>query len=224
MGLPPASMSVDMDEGDRVRMDLVSRDPEIKLFHQAVPARVCARLVALARPEIAPAQVMDAAGKAAKVGERRRSESAFFMPGHDATIELVALACRISGRPKSHVEPVQVVRYLEGGFYGEHHDGFRMNGTVAYDRTGGQRVYSLVAYLQAPAAGGRTLFRGLGLGFEPISGNVITWGNLGPDGQLDARVLHESAPVERGEKWAAVAWVRERAWVSEPAEVMRNLL
>ena len=46
----------------------------------------------------------------------------------------------------------------------------------------------------------------------PRAGAAIAFRNLKADGQPDPDSLHAGLPVERGEKWLATLWIRERRY------------
>ena len=75
-------------------------------------------------------------------------------------------------------------------------------------RRGGQRVATLVLYLNAPAQGGATTFPDVGLEVTPHPGHAVFFSYARPD--PDTRTLHAGAPVHAGEKWIATKWLRER--------------
>ena len=46
----------------------------------------------------------------------------------------------------------------------------------------------------------------------PVKGNAVFFVYKRPDGTLDEDTLHAGLPVERGEKWIATKWLRERPY------------
>ncbi len=72
---------------------------------------------------------------------------------------------------------------------------------------GGQRVGTLVMYLNTPEAGGATTFPDVGLEVAPVKGNAVFFSYDRP--HAVTRTLHGGAPVLAGEKWVATKWLRE---------------
>ena len=120
----------------------------------------------------------------------------------------------------SHAEPAQVVRYLPGQKYNEHHDFFDRAAPsfAAKTRVGGQRLATVLAYLREPDSGGRTSFPSARVGFDPRKGDALLWWNLKEDGKEDVMTLHAGEPVVSGEKWALNLWLRERPNRAETEE------
>ena len=72
---------------------------------------------------------------------------------------------------------------------------------------GGQRVGTLLVYLNDVASGGETVFPTLGLGVKPKRGRCLLFFPGFEDGRRDERLLHAALPAVE-EKWVAQVWVR----------------
>jgi prolyl 4-hydroxylase len=118
------------------------------------------------------------------------------------------------GVPVENGEPIQVLRYLPGAEYKPHWDYFDpvQPGNATMLALGGQRVATLVMYLNDVASGGSTVFPEIGLDVLPRRGNAVYFAYAAADGQLDRRTLHGGSPVIAGEKWIATKWLREAAY------------
>lgn len=115
----------------------------------------------------------------------------------------------------SHLEPWQATRYRRGGKFEPHFDG----GALFHREPAGDRVVSILVYLNTPDAGGRTTFPLLGLDVEPRAGTVVAWKNLAADGGLDPRMKHLARPVRGGRKVILTTWSRQRPIRTEPAHM-----
>ena len=99
---------------------------------------------------------------------------------------------------------------LEGVLDAGQHDGFgSQRGEAAYLVHGGQRVASLVIYLNDVDAGGETVFPQVGLSIAPAKGSAVYFAYTDAQSRCDPLSFHGGAPVERGEKWIATRWMRE---------------
>ena len=81
-------------------------------------------------------------------------------------------------------------------------------GTATIVKRGGQRVGTLVMYLNTPEKGGGTTFPDVHLEVGPQRGNAVFFSYERP--HTSTRTLHGGAPVIAGEKWIATKWLRER--------------
>ena len=73
---------------------------------------------------------------------------------------------------------------------------------------GGQRVATIVMYLNSPEKGGGTTFPDVGVEVGPVKGNAVFFSYDRP--HPSTKTLHGGAPVIAGEKWVATKWLRER--------------
>jgi prolyl 4-hydroxylase len=117
----------------------------------------------------------------------------------------------LTGHPPDHGEPIQVLHYTPGAEYKPHHDYFDpvQPGNDRVLAMGGQRVATLIMYLNDVEAGGSTVFPRLGLDVLPRRGAAVYFANTQESGEIDARTLHGGSPVVAGEKWIATKWIRQ---------------
>jgi prolyl 4-hydroxylase len=197
----------------------VSR-PVIAVLANVLSAGECAVLIELARPRLKSSTVIDPVTGGHHVAEYRDSESMFFRPGETPFIAaLDARFSQIMNMPVDHGEGLQVLRYGPGTRYSPHVD-FLVPRSESADqslRRSGQRVSSLVAYLNDVPGGGETTFPHAGLSVGPRRGNAVYFEYCNSRGQVDAASLHAGEPVTQGEKWAVTKWMRERRFVPAPA-------
>jgi prolyl 4-hydroxylase len=101
-----------------------------------------------------------------------------------------------------------VLRYRPGAQYRPHFDYFdpAQPGTQAVLRGGGQRVATLLMYLNTPLHGGATTFPDADLEIAAVTGHALFFAYDRP--HPDTLTLHGGAPVLEGEKWVATKWLR----------------
>jgi prolyl 4-hydroxylase len=149
----------------------------------------------------------------------------FFLPGETPLIAaLDARFSQLMSLSIDHGEGLQVLRYGPGTNSAPHFDFLvpRNEASEQSLRRSGQRVSSLVAYLNDVPGGGETTFPHAGLSVCPQRGNAVYFEYCNGRGQVDAASLHAGAPVTAGEKWAVTKWMRERPFVSAPARSPRG--
>jgi prolyl 4-hydroxylase len=112
--------------------------------------------------------------------------------------------------PLENGEGLQVLRYRPGAEYKAHHDYFdpAQPGTPTILQRGGQRVGTLVMYLDTPQRGGGTAFPDVGVEIAAMRGNGVFFSY--DRAHVVTRTLHAGMPVIEGEKWVATKWLRER--------------
>lgn len=197
--------------GDReVAVLMAMRRPRVVVFGELLSAEECAELIALARARLSRSETVETRTGASEVNEARTSEGMFFLPAEFAVCaRLEERIARLLDWPLENGEGLQILRYLPGTEYKPHYDYFdpAEPGTPAILKRGGQRLASLVCYLNTPEAGGATTFPEAGLEVAPVRGNAVFFSYDRP--HPSTRTLHGGAPVTAGEKWVATKWMRE---------------
>jgi prolyl 4-hydroxylase len=113
--------------------------------------------------------------------------------------------CRALRLPRARLEEWQATSYERGDRFKTHHDAGFFAGEAA-----GERTFTLLVCLSAPADGGATEFPDLDLAIAPRAGRLLVWQNLLFDGRVDPRMRHAARPVLSGTKLMLVTWARQR--------------
>ncbi|EHP39184.1 prolyl 4-hydroxylase alpha subunit [Cupriavidus basilensis OR16] len=187
--------------------------PRVTLFQQLLTDAECDALVALARGRLARSPVINPDTGDENLIEARTSLGAMFQVGEHPLIERIEdCIAAVTGIAAERGEGLQILNYKPGGEYQPHYDFFNPQrpGEARQLKVGGQRVGTLVIYLNSPLAGGATAFPKLGLEVAPVKGNAVYFSYRKSDGALDERTLHAGLPVEAGEKWIATKWLNAR--------------
>lgn len=193
----------------------ISESPRIYLIADFLTEEECDYLISNAEPLLERSKVVDAKRDGA-VDDRRTSFGMFF-PNSSLSSTLKNIHSKIfemTQIPLEKGENLQVLRYEEGGEYQPHYDYFskeKPGGTDSLKR-GGQRVATFIMYLNTPEKGGETIFPLAKLKVFPKKGNALLFYNVDLEGKEDTLTLHGGAPVEKGEKWIATKWFREKAF------------
>ena len=186
------------------------RDPRVVVFGGFLSHDECDALVALAQPRLARSETVDNDTGGSEVNEARTSQGMFFTRGEGELIARVeARIAALLDWPVENGEGVQVLHYRPGAEYKPHYDYFdpAQPGTPTILKRGGQRVGTLVMYLNTPERGGGTTFPDVQLEVAPIKGNAVFFSYERAD--PSTRTLHGGAPVLAGEKWVATKWLRQ---------------
>jgi prolyl 4-hydroxylase len=200
-----------LDAGDRQVQVLASmRSPRVVVFGNLLSEDECDEIVELARARLARSETVQLATGASEINEARTSEGMFFGRAENAVCARVeARIAALVQWPIENGEGLQVLRYRPGAEYKPHYDYFdpAQPGTPTILKRGGQRVASLVMYLNTPRCGGATIFPDVHFNVSPIKGNAVFFSYDRPHPMT--RSLHGGAPVVEGEKWVATKWLRE---------------
>jgi prolyl 4-hydroxylase len=186
--------------------------PRIVVFAGLLSADECQRFIALARPGLQRSATLDLDTGRDEAHHARTSHGMFLQRGQDDLCRRVeARIAALLDWPVENGEGLQVLRYGPGAEYRPHHDYFdpARAGTAHTLSRGGQRVASLVMYLNTPECGGATVFPDVGLEVSAVAGNAVFFSYDRPHPMT--RTLHGGAPVRAGEKWVLTKWLREAA-------------
>ena len=146
---------------------------------------------------------------------QRTSTFFSFEKGQDVrTVAIERRAADLLGCSPSQIEPLQLVRYFPGQFFGTHHDLGDLNddGEVMLPKKSffvKRRLVTLFCYLNDCARGGATHFEVPGIRVEPKRGRVVVFPNITGDGLPDPRTIHAGEPVLEGVKYGLNIWICE---------------
>ena len=203
----PQAPRVRVEDGE-VRVSASMEAPIVRVLDGLLDATECAALIDAARPRLDRALTVADDGRH-QVDERRTSAGMFFKLGETPLVRSIEQRlARLLDLPVEHGEGLQVLHYLPGQEYEPHYDWFdpAQPGYSALTARGGQRIASVVMYLNTPEEGGGTAFPQVGLTVTAIAGSAVYFAyETG-----DTSSLHAGLPVLRGEKWIATKWLRER--------------
>lgn len=201
-----------LDAGDRrVHVLHTVAHPRVVVFGDLLADDECEALVEAAGQRLARSLTVETQTGGETLNVDRTSDGMFFERGENEVVARIEQRiAHLLRWPLAFGEGLQVLRYAPGAQYRPHYDYFdpAEPGTPTILRRGGQRVGTLVMYLQEPERGGATVFPDIGLEVAPKRGTAVFFSYERPD--PGTRTLHGGAPVLAGEKWVATKWLRER--------------
>ena len=193
----------------------LSTAPRISFIAHFLTDKECDHLIQLAKPQLTRSWVVDDYGNSTGIFDDRRTSMGAFLDNDLNDSILQGIERRIETLtqvPAKRGELLQVLHYEVGGEYQPHYDYFSPNtpgGQTALARSG-QRLVTLIMYLNTPEEGGETIFPIADLAITPQKGSAVLFYNCDPEGREDPTTLHGGAPVKAGEKWIATRWIREK--------------
>lgn len=203
------------DHGE-VRVLAACKRPYAFALANLLTPEECAGLIDYGRSRLRRARVVGADdGGKGQIDPRRTAQEAQIALGETALVARIDRRIQaLTGVPASHGEGLLVMRYGVGGEYQPHYDYFTEDapGERSHlDR--GQRVATLVIYLNDVEAGGETIFPEAGFSIAPQAGNACYFAYMDAAQRMDASSFHGGAPVRAGEKWIATKWLRDRPYI-----------
>jgi 2OG-Fe(II) oxygenase superfamily len=146
----------------------------------------------------------------------RTSETAWIPKTEPIVAKVLEKACELTGKTIDNCEEMQVVRYHDGQYYRPHHDSCcdPDDSCITFEENGGQRVGTLLIYLNNEFEGGETDFPNLKARFRAQAGTGVFFRPMNKSGkQCHPLALHGGLPPTNGTKYACNIWVRENKFV-----------
>lgn len=184
----------------------------LKIAEHALSPEECLYIRCLGGPQVKPSISVDPNGQQHQ-NRIRTSYDFLFLPQSE-TISLKLLQMRmaaVAGLPLHNAEAMVLLRYMPGQEYFSHRDYLPPSHFTAVKSGGsGQRVRTVIAYLNTPESGGNTVFPLLAKDVSAECGRMVCFDNIQANGQLHELSLHAGTPVKQGVKWICTLWIREQ--------------
>jgi prolyl 4-hydroxylase len=215
--LPPGNVIHTLDRDVPVLLRVGK--PVVALLGDVLSAPECDELIRRSRDKLQRSTTVDPLRGSYEVIAARSSEGTFFpLNADDFIARIDRRVAELMNCPVDHGEGLQVLHYAAGGEYRPHFDYFPPAdpGSQQALAVGGQRISTLIMYLNAVEQGGATIFPELDMEVLPQPGSALYFEYTNSQGQVDPRTLHGGAPVTAGERWIVTKWMRERRYAVAP--------
>ncbi|XP_002020443.2 prolyl 4-hydroxylase subunit alpha-2 [Drosophila persimilis] len=197
-----------------LRMEELSLDPYIVVYHNVLSDAEIAEVERVTEPLLKRSVVFD--GKENKMStSKRRTALGAWLPDDNMDVSGRAVIQRIfrrihelTGLIINDRQDMQLIKYGYGGHYDIHFDYFNTSTPITKAR--GDRMATVLFYLNDMKHGGSTAFTDLQLKVPSERGKVLFWYNMrGETHDLDSRTLHGACPVINGTKTILSCWIHE---------------
>lgn len=209
----PTSLTI---KGRKIDVTMIKRNPDIMVFDNVLTQQECSELIEYASTKIRPSNVVDRqTGEHVKHNARTSSGAMFRKSDTPLLRWMEEFSAELLKWPYENSEGFQILNYQVGQEYKAHFDHFDPNtpsGKVIADSVAGNRVATLLFYLNDTEEGGGTDFPNLQITIMPKVGRLAFFGF--PDINNTINVLHAGLPPIKGEKWVAVNWFRQGVYSS----------
>ena len=212
---PTMTSRIDLDAWlDAPARTPVCEAPRIRTAQAFLAPDVCDWLVSRAAGRLRPAKMVDGFDAAPRFTVDR-TNSDFIIDIVTADVVLTLVRARISAfikLPTVAFEPPQILHYAVGQELKPHFDFLTRGEAGGGER--GDRVATLLIYLNDGFEGGETDFPRAGFRHKGGKGDAIVFANVDIAGKPDPMTLHAGLPPLKGEKWLFSQWVRDRPFAA----------
>jgi prolyl 4-hydroxylase len=201
-------------DGQRIQVAMRVDAPDVVLLDHFMTDAECDELCELSKGTLTKSTVVDDATGASVNHDQRISQGTYFTIGQNDLVKRIeSRISEVTNTPVVNGEGLQILNYVGGGEYRPHFDYFPDNeGGRVHTARGGQRIITVIMYLNNVAAGGATILPKINLSIYPKKGSALYFSYFNSAGQVDPITLHGGAPVIEGEKWIATKWIREKEY------------
>jgi len=199
---------------------IVRDSPRIVRFDGLIPGAACERLIASNHDRLVRAKVFDPLSGTPIVESTRtnRIASATLFETDLLTIVVQARLAAAAGLAVETLEAPAILNYRPGEQAHPHFDFIdpAAPGFATEMRLRGQRVATILLYLNDDYDDGETAFPELGLRHRGRRGDALLFHSVDARGMPDRRTVHAGLPPENGLKWVLSQFVRSRP----PGEIL----
>jgi prolyl 4-hydroxylase len=141
----------------------------------------------------------------------RKSETTWINKDDDVVNKIYDRLSKIFKFDKRNAEQLQVVKYTPGGYYKEHHDACceQTEHCNDFTKNSGQRVLTILIYLNDDFEEGGTNFPTLHLNLKPQKYGGVVFYPLANNKTCHPDSLHSGIAVKSGVKYVCNIWIRE---------------
>lgn len=208
----PSRLNID---GREVCVQLRIHRPRLCLLGGFLSHDECNQLMDEARPGLKRSRVLVGNGDDGERGVldySRTSEQTAFPPGSSGLVDRIRRrVSKLTQWSEDHMESAQVARYRVGADFAQHHDYFCPSAHKEMIEREGQRVATVLVYLNSPDNGGATAFPDIEAEIFPQPGSALIFSYV--TSSPNSMTLHAGVPLGRGEKWIATFFLRDRPMV-----------
>ncbi|MCG8434911.1 MAG: 2OG-Fe(II) oxygenase, partial [Gammaproteobacteria bacterium] len=212
-----ASVDVfDWPDTGSVALQPVENTPELKQGSGFLDVEQCEYIIGASQSYLQRSQVVDpVTGKTVLDKVRTSKGMNFDHTFKDIVIGIIeARMAAAAGCDISQGEPLAILKYGVNEEYKVHADYFSL-GEQESERifaNGGQRIFTVLVYLNDGFVGGGTEFPKLATTVQPEQGKLLLIQNCDLDGTPRSETVHAGLPIKDGEKWLASLWIRQNAY------------
>jgi len=189
-------------------LEKVHEQPPIYVVHDFLTGTECDMLMQTAGPLLQRSKTHAVAGSEATKG--RTSLTCHLAKKTQPCPVLLKKVQLLTNKPYGHMELPQVARYTDSQRYVEHYDGVDPHTEAgrAFCQNGGQRICTVLMYLNDVQEGGSTFFRRINFEVRPKRGAAVLFFPGFMNGELDTDALHAGMPAV-DVKWVSQIWIRQ---------------
>lgn len=186
-------------------------DPKICVYDNFLEPNICKYFIKKYRSSLNHSLTSD--GKIYTKNSQRISKSTVIPESDNFGKICIKSINNVNKWDNTNHEKLQITKYEVNGEYKPHYDAFDILNKDNLDHdiiNSGQRLITNIIYLNDSFIGGETYFPKIDKMIKPRIGRLLTFENcIKNTNFLHPYSIHQSLPIQSGEKWIMVNWNRE---------------
>lgn len=209
-------MPRDLQQVGQVTVEYLNLKPVVAVLHNVLSEQQCAELIKhyqqdsrISRATVHSQNPHD--GTNSVVSDVRTNQLAYLTYlEHDLIVHLERTISEVTDIPVENGESCQLLYYQLDQQYTPHDDFFHDRSPSTRLSECGQRIATVITYLNTVESGGGTHFPALGITVPARAGTALYFEYTDSNGASTELCRHAGLPVQAGEKWAITKWLRLR--------------
>ena len=186
----------------------IVNEPLFQTTENFLTSDECHTLIEIAKLNLQESKIINGTTGLVEISNYRTSESYHIPLDHILTHQIHAKISIALGIDPEQFEKIEIIRYKVGDMFDTHVDYFTSITEKKQFLNGGQRVGTVILYLNDVTAGGETFFPQLRIVEKSKNGKMVYF-KYDYDGKVNIKTSHKGMPVDSGEKWIATVWIRQ---------------
>lgn len=195
----------------------IMNEPLFQTTENFLTADECHELIEIAKLNLRESTTINGNTGLVQINDYRTSESYHISSDHVLTHKIHAKISIALGIDSAHFERIEIIKYKVGDMFDTHLDYFTSTTGKSQCINGGQRVGTVILYLNDVVNGGETFFPRLRIVEKSKIGKMVYF-KYDYDETINIKTYHKGMPVDSGEKWIATVWIRQ----SPRTEIFEN--
>ena len=196
-------MSIKMNETKTIFIE-----PLFQITENFLNSDECKKLIAAAEFNLSASNIINGVTGLSEISDYRTSENYDLPYDHELSHVIYDRVSHAIGIDSARFENIEIIKYQVEEKFDAHVDYFMPNTEKRHYEKGGQRVGTVILYLNDVESGGETFFPRLRIVEQANTGKMLYF-KYDYDADINMKTTHKGMPVEKGEKWIATIWIKQ---------------
>ena len=193
---------------ENFKKNIINEDYSIKEFPNFLSDEECNKIIDMSKDKLLVSRIYGKNEDTLSTGFRNSLQH--WLNDDNLFIKNISDRIRnITNTKTNYMEPLQVVKYPENGYFYHHYDVCKDSDEICERMNSGHgpRFITFIIYLNDDFDGGETDFPKQNIKIKPQKGKAIVFYNTDKNGKILEESFHAGLPVSKGTKWITNKWI-----------------